>query len=97
MRIGSRRVNAEDTALISGVQLGMQSSSFTVGPLAKSEVCLRSFCRKVRAIIPETQMHQPRPAGWSAKYFRNSRDGSKLGIGLSDVFTQRSPKEDDGR
>ncbi|MGH6611757.1 MAG: RHO alpha subunit C-terminal catalytic domain-containing protein, partial [Burkholderiaceae bacterium] len=68
----NRRVNVEDTALITGVQQGMQSASFTVGPLGKSEVCLRSFCRKVRQLIPEARMHQPPAAGWSAKYLASN-------------------------
>ena len=81
----NRRVNAEDTALITRVQLGMQSASFTVGPLGKSEVCLRSFCRKVRDLIPEARMHQPPASGWSAKYFRPDGGRSKLGARSSDV------------
>lgn len=51
----NRQVNAEDTALITRVQLGMLSSSFSQGPLGQSEVCLRSFCRKMRALIPEAR------------------------------------------
>jgi carnitine monooxygenase subunit len=61
----NRRVNAEDTALIRGVQLGMASRSYTPGPLGESEVCLRSFARKVRRLIPEANLHRPPPAGWS--------------------------------
>ena len=49
----NRRVNAEDTALIEGVQLGMASATYTPGPLGESEVCLRSFARKLRRLIPE--------------------------------------------
>jgi phenylpropionate dioxygenase-like ring-hydroxylating dioxygenase large terminal subunit len=51
----NRQVNAEDTALITRVQQGMLSSSFSQGPLGQSEVCLRSFCRKMRALIPEAR------------------------------------------
>ena len=43
----NRRVNAEDTALIEGVQQGMASRSYMPGPLGESEVCLRSFARKL--------------------------------------------------
>ena len=49
----NRRVNLEDTVLIERVQAGMTSSSFRAGPLSTSEVCLRSFVRRMRALIPE--------------------------------------------
>ncbi len=55
----NRTVNREDTWLITGVQQGMGSSRFTAGPLAASEVCLRSFARRIRSIIPETCAPQP--------------------------------------
>jgi phenylpropionate dioxygenase-like ring-hydroxylating dioxygenase large terminal subunit len=61
----NRRVNAEDTALIEGVQLGMASAFYTPGPLGESEVCLRSFARKLRRLIPETTFERPPPPGWS--------------------------------
>ena len=61
----NRRVNAEDTALIRGVQQGMASRSYVPGPLGESEVCLRSFARKLRRLIPEANLHQPPAAGWS--------------------------------
>jgi phenylpropionate dioxygenase-like ring-hydroxylating dioxygenase large terminal subunit len=61
----NRRVNAEDTALIRGVQQGMASRSYTPGPLGESEVCLRSFARKLRRLIPEANLHQPPRPGWS--------------------------------
>ncbi|MFM6931533.1 MAG: aromatic ring-hydroxylating oxygenase subunit alpha [Novosphingobium sp.] len=61
----NRVVNAEDTWLISRVQAGMESRSYTTGPLAKSEVCLRSFARKIRTLIPQARLpHAPAP-GWS--------------------------------
>ena len=63
----NRQVNAEDTVLIARVQAGMQSQSFTVGPLSEEEICLRSFCRKVRQLIPETRLHQPPGPGWSQR------------------------------
>jgi phenylpropionate dioxygenase-like ring-hydroxylating dioxygenase large terminal subunit len=62
----NRRVNAEDTELITRVQLGMQSASYKAGPLGKSEVCLRSFAKKLRRLIPEAGLEQSPPAGWSA-------------------------------
>lgn len=63
----NRRVNAEDSLLISRVQAGMQSSSFTVGPLSEEEVCLRSFCRKVRQLIPEARLREAPQPGWSSR------------------------------
>ena len=59
----NRRVNAEDTELIARVQEGMASRSFRPGPLSEHEVCLRSFGRKLRALIPEARAHRA-PAGW---------------------------------
>ena len=57
----NRQVNAEDTALIEGVQQGMASSSYTIGPLSPSEVCLISFGNRMRALIPEANLeHAPR-------------------------------------
>jgi phenylpropionate dioxygenase-like ring-hydroxylating dioxygenase large terminal subunit len=61
----NRRVNAEDTELITRVQLGMQSPSYEAGPLGTSEVCLRSFARKLRELIPEARLPQPPAPGWS--------------------------------
>jgi carnitine monooxygenase subunit len=49
----NRQVNAEDTVLIDCVQAGMASRSYQPGPLGESEVCLRSFARKLRGLIPE--------------------------------------------
>ena len=61
----NRRVNAEDTELISRVQLGMQSPSYVAGPLGTSEVCLRSFAKKLRRLIPEARLCSAPPPGWS--------------------------------
>ena len=61
----NRRVNDEDTLLIRGVQAGMGSSSYSPGPLGESEVCLRSFAKRLRRLIPEARLHRPPPAGWS--------------------------------
>ncbi len=59
----NRQVNAEDTALIARVQAGMQSSAYQPGPLGESEVCLRSFARKLRKLIPEAR-HETPPKGY---------------------------------
>ena len=59
----NRRVNAEDTELIARVQRGMASDSFTPGPLGQSELCLRSFNRKLRGFIPEARLERP-PLEW---------------------------------
>ena len=55
----NRVVNREDTWLIERVQAGMGSRYFTAGPLATSEVCLRSFNARIREIVPETRMPNP--------------------------------------
>ena len=62
----NRRVNSEDTELITRVQLGMQSASYEPGPLGKSEVCLRSFAQKIRRLIPEARLNSPPADGWSS-------------------------------
>jgi hypothetical protein len=51
--------------LIEGVQLGMASATYTPGPLGESEVCLKSFARKLRRLIPEAESERPPPPGWS--------------------------------
>jgi phenylpropionate dioxygenase-like ring-hydroxylating dioxygenase large terminal subunit len=63
----NRRVSLEDKALIERVQAGMGSSGYTVGPLSDGEVCLRSFGRRMRALIPETRLHRAPPKGWSER------------------------------
>ena len=63
----NRVVNAEDTWLITNVQKGMASRSYTVGPIGDSEVCLRSFARKIRGLIPEARLHEPPASGWSKR------------------------------
>jgi carnitine monooxygenase subunit len=55
----NRVVNAEDTWLIERVQAGMRSRFFTPGPLAESEVCLRSFNARIRDLMPETRLPHP--------------------------------------
>jgi phenylpropionate dioxygenase-like ring-hydroxylating dioxygenase large terminal subunit len=61
----NRCVNAEDTELVTRVQLGMQSPTYVAGPLGTSEVCLRSFARKLRRLIPQARLESPPAAGWS--------------------------------
>jgi phenylpropionate dioxygenase-like ring-hydroxylating dioxygenase large terminal subunit len=61
----NRQVNTEDTVLITRVQQGMTSRSFTMGPLSDKEVCLKHFCRRIRSLIPEARREQQPPAGWS--------------------------------
>ena len=63
----NRRVNAEDTELITRVQLGMQSPTYVAGPLGTSEVCLRSFAQKLRRLIPEARLAQSPLPGWSRR------------------------------
>jgi phenylpropionate dioxygenase-like ring-hydroxylating dioxygenase large terminal subunit len=73
----NRRVNVEDTALIEGVQQGMASSTYRPGPLGESEVCLRSFARKLRRIIPEAEAEQPPAPGWSRSALANVGTGER--------------------
>jgi phenylpropionate dioxygenase-like ring-hydroxylating dioxygenase large terminal subunit len=61
----NRLVNREDTELVARVQDGMASASFSVGPLSESEVCLRSFARKMRALMPEARWRERPTTGWS--------------------------------
>ncbi len=61
----NRRVSLEDKALIERVQSGMASSSYVSGPLSEGEVCLRSFARRMRALIPESALPHPPARGWS--------------------------------
>ncbi|MBX9644606.1 MAG: aromatic ring-hydroxylating dioxygenase subunit alpha [Novosphingobium sp.] len=63
----NRNVNAEDTWLIGNVQKGMASKSYGTGPIATSEVCLRSFAKKIRALIPEARQPFQPAAGWSKR------------------------------
>ncbi len=63
----NRRVNAEDTELISRVQAGMGSPSYIAGPLGTSEVSLRAFAQKLRRLIPEARLERLPPPGWSRR------------------------------
>ena len=51
----NRQVNAEDTVLITRVQEGMSSDSFSIGPLSDKEVCLKHFCKRIRELMPEAR------------------------------------------
>ena len=62
----NRRVNEEDSALIARVQAGMASPSYVAGPLGTSEVCLRSFARKLRKLVPEARLGSAPPRGWAS-------------------------------
>jgi phenylpropionate dioxygenase-like ring-hydroxylating dioxygenase large terminal subunit len=62
----NRIVSLEDKALIERVQHGMGSRSYTVGPIGDGEVSLKSFGRRMRALIPQARAHRAPPAGWSA-------------------------------
>jgi phenylpropionate dioxygenase-like ring-hydroxylating dioxygenase large terminal subunit len=61
----NRRVSLEDKALIERVQAGMASQAYAVGPLGESEVCLRSFARRIRALIPASRQPRSPGRGWS--------------------------------
>ena len=54
----NRQVNAEDTDLISRVQDGMGTSSYSSGPLAKTEVCLIDSAEKIRTAMPVSRLSQ---------------------------------------
>lgn len=55
----NRQVNAEDTRLIAGVQAGMNSSSYSSGPLSGAEICLAAFARRLREALPEAAFEPP--------------------------------------
>src|SRR3546814_19087501 len=59
----NRRVNAEDTELITRVQMGMQSPTYDAGPLGTSEVCRRSSAQKLRRMEHECRLPKPPAAG----------------------------------
>jgi phenylpropionate dioxygenase-like ring-hydroxylating dioxygenase large terminal subunit len=63
----NRQVNAEDTKLIARVQEGMASDGYTPGPLGEGEVCLRSFARRMRELIPESRLPRAPARGWSLR------------------------------
>lgn len=63
----NRRVSEEDKRLIERVQAGMASDSYTVGPLGENEVCLRSFARRMRSLIPECREPRAPARGWSLR------------------------------
>jgi carnitine monooxygenase subunit len=63
----NRRVSFEDKALIERVQSGMGSRSYTPGPLGRNEVGLRSFARRLREMIPESNSEKAPAPGWHAR------------------------------
>ena len=67
----NRQVSVEDRKLIERVQAGMASDAYTVGPLGESEVCLRSFSRRMRELIPESREPHAPARGWSLKRHGN--------------------------
>jgi phenylpropionate dioxygenase-like ring-hydroxylating dioxygenase large terminal subunit len=60
----NRRVSEEDRGLIERVQQGMQSASYTVGPIGDGEVSLKSFGRRMRGLIPQARLHRAPAPGW---------------------------------
>lgn len=63
----NRQVNREDTRLIERVQAGMNCEAYTVGPLGEGEVCLRSFARRMREMMPECRQARAPGRGWSLR------------------------------
>ncbi len=61
----NRQVSREDKELIERVQTGMGSRSFSPGPLGRHEVSLRSFARRMRALIPQCRLDQAPAPGWA--------------------------------
>ena len=57
----NRRVNAEDSELITRVQQGMASPSYVPGPLGTSEVCLRCFAHEAARADPGSAARSPSP------------------------------------
>jgi len=70
----NRMVSAEDKDLIERVQQGMQSGSYTVGPIGEDEVSLKSFGRRMRALIPQARLHRAPPPGWLGRAQAGSND-----------------------
>src|SRR3546814_17548927 len=61
----NRQVNVEDTELITRVQQGMASKSFSTGPLTDKEYCLKHFCSRMSDIIAEARLANAPQAGWN--------------------------------
>jgi carnitine monooxygenase subunit len=61
----NRVVSLEDKTLIERVQAGMNSGSFSAGPLSAGEVALRSFGARMRELIPQARSLAPPPTGWT--------------------------------
>lgn len=69
----NRDVNAEDTVLIQGVQEGMESASFTSGPLAKREICLIDAAKQMRSAIPVAAEETKPPPAVMSKLLEEAR------------------------
>jgi phenylpropionate dioxygenase-like ring-hydroxylating dioxygenase large terminal subunit len=85
----NRRVSLEDQALIERVQAGMASSSYTVGPLGDDEVCLRSFGRRMRSLIPQTRLPEQPPHGWSTRRIQQIQQSEQPETALSLLAPQK--------
>ena len=97
----NRKVNAEDTELITRVQLGMQSPTYVAGPLGTSEVCLRSFSRKLRRMIPEARLESAPPPGWNrlanaGQATRSAGRSASRPKPHKVAFEPRAPEEEQG-
>src|SRR5207245_10406054 len=72
----NRRVSLEDKALIERVQAGMASTNYSCGPLGEGEVCLRSFARRMRALIPARGLPRAPPRRGPTEW----RDGAAAAL-----------------
>lgn len=59
----NREVNAEDTDLVSRVQAGMGSSSFSTGPIGKSETALAHSIKIIKAALPVATLEEEPATG----------------------------------
>ena len=63
----NRRVNAEDTELITRVQLGMQSRATKRGRWGRARCACGASRGSCRRLIPEARLEQPPSPGWSRR------------------------------
>lgn len=71
----NRRVSIEDKSLIERVQTGMESRSYTPGPLGRTEVSLRSFAHRIRTLIPESRLDHAPSSGWHVRNDMRKKHG----------------------